>query len=151
MIRIILSDIFNAFGEGCEAICHQVNCQGVMNSGLAKDISKVFPEVKEDYKALCMERGIKSLLGTYLDTPVEHGRIISIFGQAYYGKDGRRYTSYEALARAFGILNQTYAGKTLAFPYGFGCGLGGGDWSIVIKLMQDCFTNCDINIYKVET
>ena len=41
MIRIILSDIFNAFGEGCEAICHQVNCQGVMNSGLAKDISKV--------------------------------------------------------------------------------------------------------------
>ena len=31
-------------------ICHQVNCQGVMGAGIAKQIRARWPEVYEDYK-----------------------------------------------------------------------------------------------------
>lgn len=29
----------------CNVICHQVNCKGVMNAGIAKSIRKRYPEV----------------------------------------------------------------------------------------------------------
>ena len=34
--------------SNCNFICHQVNCQGVMGSGIAKQIRNLFPFVYED-------------------------------------------------------------------------------------------------------
>ena len=36
--------------SGCDYICHQVNCQGVMGSGIAKSIREKWPVVFEKYK-----------------------------------------------------------------------------------------------------
>ena len=33
-----------------DILCHQVNCQGVMGAGLAKQIRSKYPEVYEQYK-----------------------------------------------------------------------------------------------------
>lgn len=41
-------------------ICHQVNCQGVMGAGLAKQIRIRWPEVYVDYKKLLKTRKHKS-------------------------------------------------------------------------------------------
>lgn len=150
MIQIINGDIFDAFEQGCDAICHQVNCQGKMNAGLAKEIAKRYPEVKTDYVELCLEESIDRLLGGYIDTPVKGGHVIGIFGQAYYGDDGWLYTNYDALQKAFCTLNHMYAGHKLAFPYGIGCGLGGGDWNIVLQLIHDEFTECNVVIFRKE-
>ena len=148
MIQIVNDDIFNAFGHGCDAICHQVNCQGVMGAGLAKEIAMRWPEVKRDYKELCMEEEPSKLLGTYLDTPVEGGHIISIFGQNYYGRDNQCYTDYHALTWGFHRLDLAYWNRKIAIPYGIGCGLGGGDWSIVLQIIETQFINADVVIFR---
>lgn len=155
MIQIINGDIFNAFNDGCNVICHQVNCQGSMNAGLAEEIAKRWPEVKRDYQNLCMENGINQLLGTYIFTPIEEGGIVSIFGQAYYGRDKNRcYTSYGALARAFHLIHECLHVKKIAVPYGIGCGLAGGDWNVVMKIISNEFNYADhgpdVVIYRKE-
>ena len=43
------------FDSGADIICHQVNCQGVMGSGLAKQIRERYPIVYEEYKKWCDE------------------------------------------------------------------------------------------------
>ena len=89
-------------------ICHQVNCQGVMGSGIAKQIRDTYPIVYENYKKKCdtlIKAGSKeSLLGMiqivalYEDyhKDVKHPCGCTFFSQSNYGYDGRRYTSYDA-------------------------------------------------------
>lgn len=155
MIEVKDGDIFDAFADGCQVICHQVNCQGVMNAGLAKDIAKRWPEVKRDYEAICMESGYKQLLGNYIFTPIEEGGIVSIFGQVYYGRDKNRcYTSYGALAHAFHLIHDCLHVKKIAIPYGIGCGLAGGDLDVVMKIIVNEFNYADkgpdVVIYRKE-
>ena len=62
-IPIIDGDIFECNDD---AILHQVNCQGVMGSGVAKQVRERYPYVYKQYRQLCenaIEEGI-SLLGT---------------------------------------------------------------------------------------
>ena len=149
MIRLIKGDILNAFDRGCNAICHQVNCQGVMGAGLAKDISDKWPEVKADYLEFCKREMSENLLGTYLAPPVDEDRyVVDIFGQLNYGRDRDRvYTNYSALDSAFEKLSHDDKFDRIAFPYGFGCGLGGGDWSRVLHMMIERMSNKEIDIY----
>ena len=46
MIRYVKGDITES---NCDIICHQVNCRGAMNSGVAKAIREKWPEVYEQY------------------------------------------------------------------------------------------------------
>ena len=39
----------NLLDTNCQYICHQVNCQGKMNSGVAKAIRDKWPEVYIQY------------------------------------------------------------------------------------------------------
>ena len=39
----------NVFDSDADIICHQVNCQGVMGSGVAKEVRERFPNVYEQY------------------------------------------------------------------------------------------------------
>lgn len=43
----------NVFDSDADIICHQVNCQGVMGSGVAKEVRERFPNVYEQYHELC--------------------------------------------------------------------------------------------------
>lgn len=156
MIEVKNSDILtDAFKDGCQVICHQVNCQGVIGAGLAKEIVECWPEVKRDYMALCAEVDADDLLGTYILTPVEEGVIVSIFGQVYYGRDKNRcYTSYGALTCAFHLIHECLHAKKIAIPYGIGCGLAGGDWDVVMKIIVNEFNYADrgpdVVIYRKE-
>lgn len=39
----------NVFDSDAKIICHQVNCQGVMGSGVAKEVRERYPKVYEQY------------------------------------------------------------------------------------------------------
>ena len=41
----------NILDSGADYICHQVNCQGAMNSGVAKAIRTKWPEAYNEYRA----------------------------------------------------------------------------------------------------
>lgn len=127
-------------------IAHQVNCKGVMGAGLAYQIRQQYPELYNTYKALCNTHAPDDLLGNvYI-----HGHILNIFGQRTYGRDKTVvYTDYTALRNAFSLINRKLPPHaTIAFPYGFGCGLANGDWNTVLKLITDCFPIRTIYICK---
>lgn len=149
-VQIVRGDLLDAGGY----ICHQVNCHGVMGAGVAKQIASKWPNVKKEYTAFCNSNASKqNLLGEIQAVAVNGSTqkkhdpvVINIFGQLDYGHDGI-YTDYSALTRAFKKMNKLYKGKTLAFPYGFGCGLAGGEWQDVETLMVKCLYDCNIIIY----
>ena len=146
MVQIVRGDLLEA---DVPYICHQVNCQGVMGAGVARQIRDKWPYVFERYKRLCDgARRKQDLLGSILIVSGQDGApgVVNIFGQYDYGHDGI-YTDYSALVQAFRDINSRFRGKTLGFPYGFGCGLAGGDWLDVEKMIVQCLPNCDVNIY----
>lgn len=148
-MKHIYGDIFLS---NADAILHQVNCQGVMGSGVAKQVREKYPIVFSCYKSLWDITGVKSnLLGqiqvVYIDESSKQA-IVNLFAQDRYGYDGKCYTSYEALRSCLTKVNEQFKGKSVAIPYLMACHRGGGDWSIVSKMIKDTLTDCDVTLYE---
>ncbi|MCA1214831.1 macro domain-containing protein [Bacillus amyloliquefaciens] len=150
MIKIINGSILNASED---IICHQVNCQGVMGAGLAKKIKEKYPSAYRVYKYMCDNVVYKpDLLGKVREVKEHDGKIIAhIFGQLSYGR-GRVFTDYEALKcgleliKTSAMTNRRY----FALPYGIGCGLAGGNWNEVYKMIETIFEDYEVAIYKLD-
>lgn len=142
-INYIKSDLLVA---PADYISHQVNCQGVLGAGLALTLRNHNPRLYNLYQANCHNSTPAKLLGKAFICD----NIISIFGQLNYGRDKSVvYTDYNALHRAFiSIHKRLPLDKSIAFPYGFGCGLANGDWNIVKQLITDCFPDRTVYICK---
>jgi len=132
-------------------ICQQVNCQGAFGAGLAKQIRNKWPKVYEEYIIICKNNLPDfTLLGQYFVTDISLDlKVCSIFGQLNYGTKERQ-TDYAALVRVFdhmksnkSITNNINKGN-LYFPYMFSCGLAGGDWNIVSKMIDYYFPDAFI-------
>lgn len=149
MIRIIKGDLLQS---SARFICHQVNCQGVMGSGVAKQIKEKWPTVFKKYKELCDKNSgdRKALLGVAYGVHVDdHTAVINIFGQYQYGRDGKQYTDIAALRRAcVKIAKAANLGDTIAMPYRIGCGLGNADWGEVMDMLTDVFSEHHLTLYK---
>ena len=150
MVKIINVDLLDT---DVQNIAHQVNCQGAMRSGVAKQIRERFPIVYSAYKDIC-NISIKStdLLGTvHTVVSIEHHKIIhNLFAQDRFGYNGQQYTCYKALQSCFDNLLKHNLDNGIAMPYGIGCGLGGGDWDIVFKMIEDTFSDIDVFLYKLK-
>lgn len=149
MVKEVMGNLLDASED---VICHQVNCQNAMGAGVAKVLYTRWPEVKRSYHRFCGSfKSSENLLGQvqFVDvTPYK--QVANIFGQFECGRDKSRvYTDYSALTTAFNQLRFACAGKSLAFPYGFGCGLANGDWNIVRRMLDVYFSNMDVTIYRL--
>lgn len=133
-------------------IVHQTNCQGVMGSGIAKQIKDKYPEVFNAYYHYCKTRELKDVFGTALICEANDGKYIAnVFGQNTFGKGLQ--TNYDALKSALKEVHD-FAKEhklTVAIPYKIGCGLGGGDWNIVYDIITKIFFDeVSYEIYKLE-
>jgi O-acetyl-ADP-ribose deacetylase (regulator of RNase III) len=156
MINIIDGNLLDAKES---VICHQVNCMGVMSSGLALHIKNKYPEVYPAYLQYC--KGCKdnnpvNLLGEFQPIEVSDGKIIiNIFSQYDFGK-GIQHTNYIAMEKALNSLLNILrlTGDSVAFPYNMGCVRGGGDWNIVYKIIENIFSEYsethDVTIYRLD-
>ena len=91
MIKYIGGNILNS---NADIIFHQVNCQGVMGTGLGKQIREWCPQHYVDYKNMCNKALPENLLGDFVMTrysPIKS--ICGIFGQLNYGR-GKCQTDY---------------------------------------------------------
>lgn len=139
--------IGNLLDSDCDYICHQVNCQGVMGSGIAKQIRERWPGVYEGYKAWydsCSAdspdgQAYRWMMGTNLTVPVSATKfIVNMAAQARCGYDGARYTSYDAFDRCLhDIKDSVPKRRTIGFPKNIGCGLGGGNWKVISALIEE--------------
>lgn len=129
----------NIFESGADYILHQVNCQGVMGSGIAKQVRERYPWVYAFYKELC-EMMDGKVLGFAQHIYIDETRaIVNIFGQRFYGYDNKCYTDYGAIENALIGLRSRLRGQTIAIPYLMGCCRGGGDWDAVYSIIEKVF------------
>ncbi len=114
-------------------ICHCVNAQGVMRSGVAKAIRAKFPKAYDVYRDKFEREGL--VLGSVIGADCGSHTILNLVGQQYYGREfGRIYVSYRALRKGISLINANIT-EPVAFPM-IGCGLAGGDWQIVSKIIE---------------
>jgi len=151
MITIVYGDILEATEN---FICHQVNCKGVMGSGLALQVRQKYYEVYEDYlkEVNNAEKDPEILLGTSRVVGIGNDQyIINMFGQDGFSREGID-TDYEALKACLVGIKQIaeQMNFSIALPYKIGCGLGGGDWNIVYGMIEEVFEDYDVSIYNIE-
>ena len=166
MIKIIEGNIVNA---KTDFIIHQVNCQGEMNTGVAKALRDYDEGIYKHYRKFCEFCKFESeeLLGTcdaYLLK--DRGQIVlSLFAQNKYGYDGKQYTDIEAfrdglryISQHFGVWREKNGleGKDLcrtsvALPYKIGCGRGGADWEVIYKIIEGELKDYDVEFSDEST
>jgi O-acetyl-ADP-ribose deacetylase (regulator of RNase III) len=135
MLPIISQDI-TLITKG--VILHQVNIEGIMGAGLARQIAKKWPEVELAYKKYCDD--FTNILG---DCLVVHAApniyVANIFGQSLTVKHPNiiptNYNAVETALRSF-TTKPTIKGRQVYVPYLMGCALGGGDWYIYSYLIE---------------
>lgn len=135
----------NLLDSNVNYICHQVNCQKVMGAGIAKQIADRWPQVKEEYQANNASLGHISmtLVG-------ERQAVINMYAQYNCGTD-KRYTDYEAFYSCLEkIHDATKDTSIIGFPYGIGCGLGGGDWDIIEKMIEKVLFDREVYVYYID-
>lgn len=149
MIRIIDGNLLDSKAD---VICHQVNCQSAMNSGLAKQIRQKYPEVYNQYKMLCSCGDKTKLLGFCQPVCIAENRFIAnLFGQFNYGYDGKQYTNLNALKNSMMCLTSYFdMNKTIAFPYGLGSVRGGAKWEDVYSIIEEVFDGYNVEIWRLD-
>lgn len=157
MVNFLKGDILTLKSPD-NIIVHQVNCQGVMGAGLAKQIRANYPVVYQTYKDEIDRRKQArdrfssvdgyGMLGRIQVVHTDGPTIINLFAQNYYGRD-KQYTDYTAFKSCLKTVNTLFKGKTISIPWGIGCGLAGGDWDKILSLIKGCLQDCTVNIYKL--
>ena len=143
----------NILDSGADLICHQVNCQGKMNSGVAKAIRQKWPEVYTAYRSVAKDLSSEEfcdedlswthMLGhiqnVYIGTVNGKDKgIVNMFAQYTYGYDGRRYTSYDAFWSCLGEIKKYMTpGQRIAFPARIGCVRGGANWRVILAMIEE--------------
>lgn len=131
-------------------IVHQVNCQGVMGSGVAKALRDKWPQIYDSYKEVCKYGSgfsLRSLLGQIDVCKIkENLYVVNLFGQYEYRQNhqlSKRFTSYSAWEKALPKLRNYIDDNGLPgsvyFPYLAGCDRGGGDWRIISAMIEEYF------------
>jgi O-acetyl-ADP-ribose deacetylase (regulator of RNase III) len=134
----------------CNVFIHQVNAQGVMGSGIAKQIRQQFPQVYIDYMEAYHKHELK--LGIIICTATRGKYIYSICAQEYYGRQGK-YTDENAFTFCMGqvtgdlYIKDLLATAKIGLPYGIGCGLGGADIKVINGILNMIATQYQINLH----
>jgi len=129
---------------------------GVMDRGLALEVKTRFPHVYDSYYHYCHMTTPENIIGRVLLVPIdltEKQCIANCFAQRGFSTE-QRMTDYDAMKACLqevADLMQAYGKKTVAIPYKMGCGLDGGDWNVVRKIIVEVFqpTELFVEIWKL--
>ena len=152
MIHYVKGDLL---ASDCTVIGHQVNCLNTMGAGIARQIKRLYPHA---YLADCATKsGDRSKLGLAigvpcLDTNLSQVTIWNIYGQ--YDLGGKVVqTEYKALEKGLKTMADYYKDADpyprIGFPK-IGCGLAGGNWTVVADILNRVFTDRAIYVYELE-
>ena len=158
-IKLIKGDLLTNSGG---VIAHGVNCRGGFGSGIAGQIAKQYPNVKEEYlkyhKEVGWQLGDIQIIGCF---KTEAGSstspystsgciVINCATQDAYGHDGKLYANYHAIERVCKKLRHFCIDEhhRLALPK-IGCGLGGADWNVVEEIYENVFHDMEVRVYEL--
>ena len=147
-IRYKKGNLIDAFiNNEINVLVHQANCFNTMGSGIAKEIKARLPEM---FAADCETiKGHVEKLGSYSyaifggdNNLPKYG--FNLYGQYRYGND-KQHTDYVAIKEGLISIREYLE---IACPVGvvvgtsrLGCGLGGGSWGVVSKIIEEQLCN----------
>jgi O-acetyl-ADP-ribose deacetylase (regulator of RNase III) len=128
-------------------IAHGCNCSGGFGSGFAKQVSELYPSVREAYLHRFNTRGWKLGEVQILGVGDGSGReIANCATQQRYGKpDEGPYVSYPAIRQVIRDLSNSWPGG-FAIPK-IGAGLAGGNWEIIERIIQEESGSVEVRVY----
>ncbi len=123
-------------------IVHGCNAQGVMGSGVAKQLRATYPDIFTNYTLLleaiyidgCSPLGLVAWSGISVDLVIANA-----ITQEFYGRDDKKYVSYDALDAAFQRIASFAKASdcTIHIPFLIGAGLGGGNANIIQRIIEE--------------
>lgn len=131
-----------------DILIHQVNIDGIMGGGVARQLADQYPGLEKYYSEFCKRKNnnYKNLRGEVCFYLTEDNKVIAnIFSQ-----DKDFNTDYEAMKMCLEKVrkNADINNLTMALPFKIGCGIANGDWEIVSEIINKAFKDDSINIYK---
>ena len=136
-MKIIKGNLLNCKED---IILHQVNLQGFMGGGLAYQIACNYPDVEKEYEQFKNKK-----LGEVCFAKTKGYVVGNCFSQTWDFN-----TDYKALEQCLDKVNAYLREndlKTVAIPYGYGCGIANGNWEKVLEIFERKIKN--LNIYKL--
>lgn len=140
-MRIVAGDLIKMAKKGhFDYICHGCNCFHTMGKGIAKKMRNAFPECYE--ADILTGYGDINKLGT--NSYAVHGRLViaNCYTQFNYGsyQEEGQLRRYEAIRTCLTELREVSEGKRVGIPK-IGCTHGGGDWDIVLPIIEEIFAD----------
>lgn len=145
MIKYVQGDLFDTEAD---IIAHGCNAQGVMGSGVAKQVRTLYPAAYLEYRRWHEDYGLE--LGSVIWCNTKGKHIANCITQEYYGRDGQRYVDYNAIQECMKKIHiYSLAGDELsiAMPK-IGSALGGGDWTIIEQIINNEFKTKEVLVYN---
>lgn len=132
-----------------DIIIHQVNVQGIMGGGLARQLANQYPKLEKFYSQHCkdLDNDYNLLKGTVLYYGDYKKTIANLFSQK-----SNFDTDYIAMQKGLDYIKAWARNNnlTIAIPYKIGCGIANGDWNKVRKIIEKVFSDYNITIYKLK-
>jgi len=136
-------------------IVHGCNAQGVMGSGVALAVKNKYPGAFRAYQEAYFDRELRlgGIVPYLADGDPTYPKLIIVnaITQEFYGTD-RRHVDYDALRTCFKEVAKL-AKTTLLFDIHFpliGCGLAGGDWSVVAPIIEEELDGMRAHLWVLE-
>lgn len=139
MVNETRGDLLNA---DVEIKVHQTNIWGIMGAGIAAQIREKYPKVNKEYVDWCENHAKDGLIGTIFVCKAEDGsRICNMFSQNVVARDAT-LTNYGAFKECLKLLHEYMEKRdirSVGFPKYIGCGIAGGNWSVIEPLIRKEF------------
>jgi O-acetyl-ADP-ribose deacetylase (regulator of RNase III) len=147
---MITTQKFDLLTAPVDAIIHQCNCFRAMG-GLAGAIARMYPEAAD--ADLQTKEGAMDKLGTVSVGYAPDRIIINMYGQYHPGPDTRIDAVNKGLMAArvmIAAINGENPGKPrvdkVGIPYMMGCGIGGGNWEAISKVIEEVFQDAPFDV-----
>lgn len=156
MIKEIHGDLIKEGLSGnFDVIGHCTNCFSIMGGGIAVPMAKTFGcdkfkmEAKEFVgnidKLGTIDYEFKNLFG------IKRLAVVNMYAQ--FGLGGKFGNSkygipfdYDAFTKCLIEMNKAFKGQHIGLPKFIGAGLAGGDWNIILQLIETELKDCDVTI-----
>lgn len=165
MINYFYGDLFSLVedmicdGNHMHFIIHGCNAQGRMGTGFAKTLRDKYPGAYDEYRNEYLSNNNRLKVGSVVNYTHSPNLIISnAITQDFYGYDGEKYVSYDAIDSVFEELDgiakvlKTMGGYEeihFHFPK-LGAALGGGDWDVIESIIEHRVQNAQKYLYELK-
>lgn len=145
MIHYKKGDILQATED---VIAHGCNCVGGFGSGVAGQIAKKWPDVRNAYLRQHNSHGWDLGFVQFID--IGSKIIANCATQDEYMPRGVRHADYKAIETAMTRVRDyaEHNSFSIAIPK-IGAGLAGGDWKVIEDILEEVFDEYDITVYEL--